>query len=118
MTLNNIGTLYLTQKKFDLAEKQLQAAIHANPHLAGAYNGLGVIHATRKNWPEAIKNWTLALNENRKNYDAMLNLAFAYLENQQREKALDLLREFEKNAPRNRYAADLTKVRSLIQKLQ
>ena len=118
MTLNNMGTLYLTQKKFDLAEKQLQAAIHANPHLAGAYNGLGVIHATRKNWPEAIKNWTLALNENRKNYDAMLNLAFAYLESQQRDKALDLLREFEKNAPRNRYASDLTKVRSLIQKLQ
>ncbi len=81
MTLNNMGTLYLTQRKFDLAQKQLEAALAANPHLAGAYNGLGVIYASRKNWNEAIKNWTLALKENNKNYDAMLNLGYAYLEN-------------------------------------
>ncbi len=118
MTLNNLGTLFLTQKKFDLAEPQLLAAIAANPHLAGAYNALGVIHANRKNWSDAIRYWSLALKENSRNYDAMLNLAFAYLENQEREKGLELLRDFEKNAPRNRYSGDLAKVRALIRKLQ
>ena len=117
-TLNNLGTLYLTQRKYPEAQKQLEAAIQSNPHLGGAYNGLGVIHASKKNWTEAIKNWSLALNENKKNYDAMLNLAFAYLENKQTDRALELLKDFEKNAPRNRYASDLPKVRSLIQKLQ
>jgi arylsulfatase A-like enzyme/Tfp pilus assembly protein PilF len=117
MTLNNLATLYLTQKKFDLAEKQLHSALIANPHLGGAYNSLGVIYANRKNWPEAIKNWSRALEENGKNYDAMLNLAFAYLENQQKEKALELFKQFEKNAPPNQYASDLSKVRSLIAKL-
>lgn len=118
MTLNNLGTLFVTQKKFDLAQKQLEAAIAANPHLAGAYNTLAVIHANRKNWDEAIKNWSLALRENSRNYDAMLNLAYAYLENGQKEKALELFKEFEKNAPRNRYASDLRRVRSMIQQLQ
>ena len=118
MTLNNLGTLYLTQKKPDVAQKHLEAAIAANPHLAGAYNTLAVIHANRKNWNEAIRNWSLALKENNRNYDAMLNLAYAYLENQQKDKALELFREFEKNAPRNRYSSDLPRVRTLIQKLQ
>jgi Tfp pilus assembly protein PilF len=118
MTLNNLGTLYLKQKKFDLAQKQLEAAIAANPHSGGAYNSLAVVHASRKNWNEAIKNWSLALKENSQNYDAMLNLAYAYLENQQKEKAVELFKQFEKNAPRNRYASDLPRVRSIIQKLQ
>ena len=118
MTLSNLGTLYLTQKKYDLAQKQLEAAVAANPHLAGAYNTLAVIHANRKNWNEAIRNWSLALKENNRNYDAMLNLAYAYVENQQKDKALELFKEFEKNAPRNRYASDLRRVRSMIQKLQ
>ena len=118
MTLNNLGTLYLKQKKFDLAQKQLEAAIAANPHSGGAYNSLAVVHASRKNWNEAIKNWSLALKENSQNYDAMLNLAYAYLENQQKEKAVELFKQFEKNAPRSRYASDLPRVRSIIQKLQ
>jgi arylsulfatase A-like enzyme/Tfp pilus assembly protein PilF len=118
MTLNNLGTLYLTQKKFNLAQKELEAAIAANPHSGGAYNSLAVVHASRKNWSEAIRNWSLALKENNKNYDAMLNLAYAYLENQQNDKAVELFKQFEKDAPRNRYAADLPRVRSIIQKLQ
>jgi len=118
MTINNLATLFLTQKKYDLAEKELMAAVAVNPRMSGAYNQLGVIHANRKNWSEAIRYWTLALNENKKHYDAMLNLAYAYLESNQKTKALDLLQDFEKNAPRNRYAADLPKVRSLIRQIQ
>jgi arylsulfatase A-like enzyme/Tfp pilus assembly protein PilF len=118
MSISNLGTLFLTQKKYDLAEKQFEAALVVNPHQAGAYNSLAVIHANRKNWTAAIQNWNLALKEDPKNFDAMLNLAFAYLENSQNDEALKLLQEFEKNAPRNRYAQDLKRVRSLMQKLR
>lgn len=118
MTLNNLGTLYLTQKKMQLAEQQFKAALARNPHIANAYNGLGVVYASRQDWSNAIKNWDLALQENNKNYDAMLNLAFAYLENKNQEKALLLLQNFEKNAPPSRYAQDLAKVRTLIRQLQ
>jgi len=118
MTLNNMGTLFLTQKKFDQAKVPLEKAIASNPHSGGAYNGLGVIYANEKNWDLAIKNWESALSENNKNYDAMLNLAFAYLENKQNAKALPLFEEFAKSAPRNRYAEDLPRVRTIIEKLQ
>jgi len=118
MTRNNLGTLYLTQKQYDAARKQFDAAIAANPHSASAYNGLGVIYAKQKNWTDAIRNWELALQENNKDYDAMLNLAFAFMENNQNEKALPLFQEFAKSAPRNRYAEDLPKVRAILQRLQ
>jgi arylsulfatase A-like enzyme/Tfp pilus assembly protein PilF len=118
MTLNNLGTLYLTQKKLDLAANQFEAALSKNPHVTGAYNGLGVIYATQRKWNQAIEKWNLALKENSKNYDAMLNLAFAYLEQKDRVKALPLFQNFEKNAPAARYGKDLVKVRSLIRQLE
>jgi Tfp pilus assembly protein PilF len=116
-TLNNLGTLYLSQKKLELAQK-FEAALSRSPHLANAYNGLGVVYASRKQWDKAIQNWELALQNNQRNYDAMLNLAYAYLESSNRQKALSLFQNFEKNAPAARYNSDLVKVRSLIQKLQ
>ncbi|HSE41262.1 MAG TPA: sulfatase-like hydrolase/transferase, partial [Acidobacteriota bacterium] len=87
MTLTNLGTLFLTQKKYDQAIMQLSAAIASNPSLANAHNGLGVAYASQKNWPKAIEAWRTALNENDQNYDAMLNLAYAYLEIQDKTNA-------------------------------
>jgi arylsulfatase A-like enzyme/Tfp pilus assembly protein PilF len=118
MTINNLGTLYLTQKKLLLAEQQFKAALAKNPHIASAYNGLGVVYASQQKWDLAIQNWDHALQENGKNYDAMLNLAFAYLEKKDRGNALKLFQDFEQNAPPSRYAQDLAKVRSLIRQLQ
>jgi tetratricopeptide (TPR) repeat protein len=118
MTLTNLGTLYLTQKKYEPAIAQFTAAIASNPSIANAHNGLGVVYASQKNWPKAIECWKVALTENKKNYDAMLNLAYAYLQLQDKTNALLLLRDFEKNAPASRYRKDLAEVRSLINKLQ
>jgi Tfp pilus assembly protein PilF len=118
MTQNNLGILYLNQKKLILAEKSFRTAIAANPHLASSYNGLGVVYASQQKWDEAIKNWSRAVQENNKNFDAMLNLGYAYLQKKDRTKALQTLQSFANNAPATRYAADLAKVRSLIQQLQ
>lgn len=117
-TLSNLGTLYLTQKKTALAITQFQAAIAANPRIAGAYNGLGVIYAGEKNWPEAIRNWTRAVEENASNYDALLNLAYAYMQQNDRAKALELFQQFVKNAPEVRYGADIARARAVIRQLQ
>ncbi|MCI0416950.1 hypothetical protein L0222_29635, partial [bacterium] len=59
-----------------------------------------------------------ALKQNNENFDAMLNLGYAYLEVQDKSNALLFLRDFEKNAPPTRYRKDLAEVRSLINKLQ
>lgn len=117
-TLSNLGTLYLTQKKSADAITQFQAAIAANPRIAGAYNGLGVIYAGQKNWNEAIRYWTLSVDANDSNYDALLNLAYAYLELNNKEKALELFQRFQKNAPQARYGTDLARVREVIRRLQ
>jgi arylsulfatase A-like enzyme/Tfp pilus assembly protein PilF len=118
MTLTNLGTLYLTQKKNEDAIRQFRAAIAVNPTIANAYNGLGVAFANQKNWPQAIESWKTALNQNVKNYDAMLNLAYAYLEIKDTTNALIHFRDFEKNAPSSKYRKDLAQVRSLINQLQ
>ncbi len=66
----------------------LQALSAANPSLANAHNGLGVAYAAQKDWPKAIESWKKALTQNNQNYDAMLNLAYAYLEVQDKPNAL------------------------------
>ena len=81
MTLNNLGTLYLRQGKVVLAAQKFEAALALNPHIANAYNGLGVAYAQRKK----VGSCHQELESRRSgrsagNYDALLNLAYAYLE--------------------------------------
>jgi Tfp pilus assembly protein PilF len=118
MTLTNLGTLFLTQKKNDEAIKQFQAAIASNPAISNAYNGLGVVYASQKNWPKAIESWKSAVNQNAKNYDAILNLGYAYLQIKDKTNALTYFRDFEKNAPPEKYRKDLSEVRALIGNLR
>ena len=117
-TLSNMGTLYLTQKKIPEATERFNAAIAANPQIASAYNGLGVIYASEKNWPEAIRYWQLSVDRTESNYDALLNLAYAYLQQNERNKALPLFERFVKNAPEARYGDDIAKARQVIRQLQ
>jgi arylsulfatase A-like enzyme/Tfp pilus assembly protein PilF len=116
-TLNNLGALHLAQKNFKTAEEFFLKAVQSNEH-SGAYNSLGVIYAEQKKLDLAIKNWLLAIQKNRQNYEAVLNLAFAYMEINQKKKALDLFRYFEKNAPPAQYRDVIPQVRSLIRDLQ
>ena len=62
--------------------------METNAH-SGAYNGLGVIYAEQKKLDLAIKNWSLAIQKNRQNFEAVLNLAFAYMEINEKKKALE-----------------------------
>jgi arylsulfatase A-like enzyme/Flp pilus assembly protein TadD len=115
--LNNLGALYLRMGQFQKASQQYETVLSVSPGNAGAYSGLGFVHAYQKNWPEAIRLWNLAIKNDDRQFDAMLNLAFAYMETQQKSKAVPLLTKFEQTAPRNRYAKVLPKVRELIQQL-
>jgi tetratricopeptide (TPR) repeat protein len=115
--LNNLGALYLRMGQFEKASQQYETALAVSPGNASAYSGLGFVHAYQKNWQEAIRLWNLAIKNDDKQFDAMLNLAFAYIETQQKSKAIPLLTKFEQTAPRNRYAKVFPKVRELIQQL-
>jgi tetratricopeptide (TPR) repeat protein len=51
-------------KRFDLAEKNIQAALEVNPHCAEAYRARGNLWLTDGNYPRAIKDLQRAIQEN------------------------------------------------------
>lgn len=118
MTLSNLGTLFFTQGKLTEAKKYFRQAVEKNSNLIAAWNGLGAISARENDWNTAIQNWKTVLQKNEQNYDVMLNLALAYLKTGRNDEALELLLQFEKNAPEGRYSKALMEVRKLIERLR
>ena len=59
---NNMGTDLLDLGKLDDASSAYRSALQINPRHALAVNGLGVVENRRKNWPEAIRYYGLALD--------------------------------------------------------
>jgi arylsulfatase A-like enzyme/Tfp pilus assembly protein PilF len=60
-TWNNLGALYLAERRLDDAIAALTRAIAINPDLATAHNGLGVAYATRGDTARAAAEWQRAL---------------------------------------------------------
>ncbi len=92
------GTLYRSLGKGDLAKSSYQTAIDQDPEFFEAYLQLGVLYQEENN-PLAIQYFTTATQIRPNNMDALYNLAFAYQEFNDVEKAKETYRAMLKKDP-------------------
>ena len=87
----NLARLYFERNLDEKALEYIQKSISINSRSAAAYNLQGVIFNKQKKFPEAILSFQNALRIDNKDYVAGLNLAVAYINNNERDKAQALL---------------------------
>jgi tetratricopeptide (TPR) repeat protein len=89
----NLGTLYLSSGRIAEAEKHFTEAIRFMPELAGAHNCLGIIRQRQNRKTEALACFQQAVRRDTNYWQAHLNLAYLYLSEGNRDKAIQELRE-------------------------
>jgi Flp pilus assembly protein TadD len=110
---NNLGSLALTRGDDARAIRHLERALELDPASASASNGLGVARARAGDLDGALAAWRRAVELNPTQFDAMYNLALA-LSDRSREEAASYLERFVREAPEDRYRADIQKARILL----
>lgn len=76
---NDLGVVYESTGKLDLAAKEYRKALRVEPHMARARVNLGNVEAAAGRWGRAEKCYRRALRDSTMDYDAMNNLAIALL---------------------------------------
>lgn len=88
-----LAEIYFKQDKMNLALDYAQEAIQKNNQSADAYNLEGVILNQQGDFPQAIASFSNALSNKPNFVVARINLAVAYINNKEPEKAHTLLKE-------------------------
>lgn len=57
---SNMGIIYFERGEMDKAQACYEKAVRDDPTMVDALRNLGVVHAMKKNWPEAIKYFSQA----------------------------------------------------------
>ena len=114
----NLGSVYLAAGRLPEAEESFRRALRIDRRLAGAWNGLGVIHAQRGHPEDAITAWRRAVELDPKQYDTLYNLGTLLTKLNRFDEAIRYLDQFVETAPRDRYGADIPKVRNLAAQLK
>jgi tetratricopeptide (TPR) repeat protein len=73
----NLGLQYTAQQKWDAARALYVQAIAIDPDMAVAYNNLGVLEYQLRNYPQAIRNYQLAIRHEPDNPSFQKNLELA-----------------------------------------
>jgi arylsulfatase A-like enzyme/Tfp pilus assembly protein PilF len=74
LALVNVATIHLMQGDRDRAAVAFHDALAADPTLARAHNGLGVVAAERHEYETAIDEWRRAVGLDPRDYQALFNL--------------------------------------------
>ena len=89
---NNLGRIYESQGKFDLAAQQYRAALKQDPKSLPSLLLLGDLSFKTKHYPEAKASYEKALELQPENGDIYNNLCWVYLEqNTELPKAMELI---------------------------
>jgi arylsulfatase A-like enzyme/tetratricopeptide (TPR) repeat protein len=110
---NNLGSLELSRGNLPEAVGYLERALAIDPNLASALNGLGFAHARLGEMGKAIAYWRRAVESDPRQFDALFNLALALSESSPAE-AVPYLDRFAREAPPQRYRADIEKARAML----
>jgi Flp pilus assembly protein TadD len=110
---NNLGSLALSEGRIEEAVGHLNRALAVDPGDSSALNGLGFAHARLGEMPKAIEFWRRAVESDPGQFDALFNLALALADASPRE-AVPYLDRFVREAPPQRYRADIDKARALL----
>jgi arylsulfatase A-like enzyme/predicted Zn-dependent protease len=114
----NMGSVYLSTERYSQAEEEFKRAVEIDPRLAFAWNGLGVVYASTDRMPEAISAWTKSVELDGRQYDTLYNLGTLLVQLNRFDEGIIYLERFVRNAPSDRYGADIPKVKRLIAELK
>jgi arylsulfatase A-like enzyme/Flp pilus assembly protein TadD len=113
----NLGSIHLAASDFTSAETSLRKALSIDPKLATAWNGLGVALASTGRGEEALDAWRRTIDLDPREYETLYNLGTLLTKLNRFEEAIGYLERFVAEAPPSRFAADIPKVKRLIEVL-
>ena len=108
----NLGTTYLSKRRYDDAVSQLNHSVKLNPNFTAAYNNLGSAYWLSKRYTKAIDQFLRALSVDPEYLPARYNLGVAYF---YLNRLADSYREFKAVSDKNpRYR----KTKDFLQKIE
>ena len=116
-TWNNLGVLELSSRRPTEAAQAFRRAVNADAGRGDAWQGLGAALLDRDR-PTAIEAWKKAERLLPQDYDLLFNLGAVLADGPSPSDALPYLERFVREAPRDRYAADIARVESMIRRVR
>jgi arylsulfatase A-like enzyme/Flp pilus assembly protein TadD len=110
----NLGVDDLGAGKWAEALTELARALELDPRLARAHNALAAVLMRQRHTAEAIAHWQDALQLDPTLYDALFNVGVTLWDAGRRGEARPYLERFEREAPAERYAADIARIRTML----
>ena len=110
----NLGVDAMGAGDLASAESDLSRALELDPALARAHNALAAVYMRQHREDDAVAHWRTALTLDPTLYDAMYNIGVSLWDSGRRADAQPHLERFVREAPPQRYAADIAHVRKLI----
>jgi arylsulfatase A-like enzyme/Tfp pilus assembly protein PilF len=111
---NSLGVMLSRQGKHDRARAALRKVLELDPTSARAYENLAADELGARELGPAIEDLKRALDLDPRLYDALYNLGMALDSAGRRDEALPIIERFIREAPPQRYAADIAKLRALV----
>ena len=110
----NLGVDDLGAENLAAAAADLGRAIQIDPRLARAHNALAAVYLRQRRDADAIAEWRLALDIEPKLYDALYNVGTTLWDSGRRDDARPYLERFIREAPAQRYGADVARIRKML----
>lgn len=114
-TWYNLGLLDMRQDQA-AAAAAFRHAVEADPSYADGWQALGAATIGR-NRAEAIEAWRRAEALQPRDFDLLFNLGTVLVDSGRPADALPYLERFVREAPRGRYAGDIARVRSTLDRI-
>jgi arylsulfatase A-like enzyme/tetratricopeptide (TPR) repeat protein len=110
----NLGVDDFRSGDLRAAETHLTRALELDPALAGARNALAAVYMRERRPSDAVAQWKKVLETSPDAWDALYNLATVLYDSGQRDVARSYLERFVREAPQDRYAGDIERLRRLL----
>lgn len=113
----NLGLFEMQSERSADAASAFRRAVERDPAYAEAWQALGAVLA-RTDPPAAIEAWRRAERLMPGDFDLLFNLGVLSAEGPRPSEAIPYLRRFADQAPRDRYAGDIERVRQILSRLE
>lgn len=112
-TWYNLGLLEIGGRRTEAAAAAFAQVVALDPRHADGWRGLGAALAGH-DVGRAVEAWRRVVELDPRDFDTLYNLGMLLAESGRRSEALPYLRRFVAEAPRERYANDLPRVRAVL----
>jgi arylsulfatase A-like enzyme/Tfp pilus assembly protein PilF len=112
----NLGVDALSQGDLADALGQLTRALELDPRLARAHNAIASTYQRMGRRDDAVAHWKTALDIEPGLFDALYNIGTVLHDSGRTDEARPYLERFVRDAPPSRYAADIQRLRVMLQR--